>query len=74
LAKRDEKVLRFYGEAYRYRAYAGNLTLSKQDETSESVLWQAMDQLEAGAGDAINKYASETGVHLVPYSADIEIR
>jgi hypothetical protein len=73
LAERNEMVLRRYGQAYRYRAYAGNLTLSKQDETSESVLWRAMDQLEAGAGDAINKYASETGVHLVPYSADIEI-
>ena len=27
-----------------------------------------MDRLEAGAGEAINRYATETGVHLVPYN------
>jgi hypothetical protein len=68
LADRDETVLQFYGRAYRYRACAGNLGLSLQDQITDDVLWQAMDQLEASAGDAINKYATETGVHLVPYS------
>jgi len=36
------------------------------------VLWRAMDHLKAGAGDAINRYATEPGVHLVPYN-DISI-
>ncbi len=45
----------------------GILTLSAQEEVTEAVLWRAMDNLEAGAGDVINKFATETGVHLVPY-------
>jgi hypothetical protein len=68
LAERDEKVLQFYGRAYRYQTCAGNLTLSHKDEVTDDVLWRAMDHLEAGAGDAINRYATETGVHLVPYN------
>jgi hypothetical protein len=68
LMERDEKVLQLYGRDYRYHACAGNLCLSQQDQTTEDVLWRAMDHLEAGAGDAINKYATETGVHLVPYN------
>ena len=67
VAERDEEVLRFYCKVYRYRACAGNLTLSAQAEVTEAVLWRAMDNLEAGAGDVINKFATETGVHLVPY-------
>lgn len=70
LAERDEEVLQFYGRAYRYQACAGNLCLSLQDEVTEDVLWRAMDHLEAGAGDAINRYATETGVHLVPYNCE----
>lgn len=66
LAERDEKVLRVYGEAYRYQAYAGNLCLSLQESATEGLLWQAMDRLEVGRGDAINKYATESGVHLIP--------
>jgi hypothetical protein len=70
LVKRDKKLLQFYGRAYRYQACAGNLCLSKQDEVTEEVLWSAMDHLEAGAGDAINRYATETGAHLVPYNCE----
>lgn len=66
LAERDEKALKFYGRVFRYHACAGNLCLSHQDQTTEDVLWRAMDHLEAGTGDAINKYVTETGVHLVP--------
>jgi hypothetical protein len=68
LAERDEKVLQFYGRAYRYQTCAGNLTLSHKDEVTDDALWRAMDHLEAGAGGAINRYATETGVHLVPYN------
>jgi hypothetical protein len=73
LAERDEKVLRFYSQAYRYQACAGNLGLSLQDDVTEGVLWRAMDHLEAGAGDEINKYATESGVHLVPYDSETSI-
>jgi hypothetical protein len=65
LAKGDEEVLRFYGRACRYPAYAGNLCLSLRDQVTEDALGRAIDRLEAGAGDAINRYATETGVHLV---------
>jgi hypothetical protein len=68
LAERDEKLLRFYGRAYRYHACAANLCLSQRDEVKENIFWRAMDYLEAGAGDAVNKYAAETDVHLVPYN------
>jgi hypothetical protein len=30
-----------------------------------------MDHLEAGVGDAINRYAIESGVHLVPYDKEM---
>ena len=66
IAEGDKKILRLYGHAYCYAACAGNLGLSLQDEVTEGVLWRAMDHLEAGAGNVINKYATETGVHLVP--------
>jgi hypothetical protein len=71
LVERDEKTLRFYGQAYRYQACAGNFCLSLQDEVTEAVLLRAMDLLETGAGDAINKYATESGMHLVPYDSSI---
>jgi hypothetical protein len=64
----DQELLRIYGEAYRYPAYAANLAHSIQHETTENVIWQAMNRLEAEAGGPINKYATETGVHLVPYA------
>ena len=32
-----------------------------------------MDHLEAGAGDAINRYAADTGAHLVPYDCETSI-
>jgi hypothetical protein len=67
LAEHDEKVLQLYGRAYRYQAYAGNLCLSLKDQTTEGVIWDAMDQLEVAAGEAINKFATETGVHLVAF-------
>jgi hypothetical protein len=70
LAERDEKVLHFYGRAYRYQAYAANLGYSLRGEVTEDMLWRAMDHLEAGAGDAVNKYATEVGVHLVPYNCE----
>jgi hypothetical protein len=71
LAECDEKVLRFYGQAYRYQASAGNLCLSLK--VDERLCWQAMDHLETDAGDAINKYATQTGVHLVPYDSEKSI-
>ena len=72
LAERDEKVLMSYSQAYRYRACAGNLCFSLSHEITEGLIWRVMDNLEAGAGNAINKYATETGVHLVPYEAPYE--
>lgn len=71
LANRDEKTLRFYGRAYRYQTCAGNLGLSLADRVTEDVVLRAMDHLEAGAGHVINKYATEQGVHLVPYDRQI---
>jgi hypothetical protein len=71
LAERDEKVLRFYGQAYRYQSCAGNLGLSLKVE--ERLRWQAMDHLETDAGDGINKYATQTRVHLVPYDSEKSI-
>jgi len=73
LVERDEKTLRTYGQAYRYQACAGNLGLSLEEEITEKVLWQAMDRLDAGTGDAINKYATESDVHLVPYDCETSI-
>ena len=73
LAERDEKILQFYGRANRYQACAANLCLSKQDQVTEDVLWRAMDHLEAGAGDAINRYATDTGAHLVPYNLRLRL-
>jgi hypothetical protein len=66
LAERDQEILRLYGAAYRYRACAGNLGLSLRDQVTEEVIWRAMDGLQAGAGEVINQYATETGVHLLP--------
>ena len=71
-AEHDEKVLQLYGRAYRYQSCAGNLGLSQQHEVTEDVLWRAMDYLEAGAGDAINRYAADTGA-LVPYNCETSI-
>jgi hypothetical protein len=34
---------------------------------SEDMLWRAMDRLEDTAGHELTKYATETGVHLLPY-------
>ena len=56
---------------FRYRAFAAKLSLSAQEQVTEDVLWRVMDELEAGAGDAINTYATEAGVHLVPYDSRI---
>jgi hypothetical protein len=70
LAERDERVLQFYGRAYRYQVCAGNLCYSKRGEVTDDMLWRAIDHLEAGAGDAVNQYATETGVHLVPYNCE----
>jgi hypothetical protein len=71
VAERDEKVLRIYSQAYRYQTCAGNLGLSLQHEVTVGVLWRAMEHLEAGVGDAINRYAIESGVHLVPYDKEM---
>ena len=71
LVERDENVLRFYGRAYRYQACAANFVLSLENEVTGDILLRAMDLLDAGAGDAINKYATESGVHLVPYDRSI---
>jgi len=74
LARRNKRLLRFYARAYRYQQYAANLCLSFIDRTKEDVLWSAMDQLESGSGDVINKYVTETGVHLVPYDDDAKLK
>jgi hypothetical protein len=67
LAQRDETLLRWYGRACHYEQCAANLTLSQQDQITEDLMWRAMDLLEMGAGEALNKYAPKKGVHLVPY-------
>lgn len=66
LLARDEAILRQYGRAYRYPAFAANLGLSLN--CPEDMLWKTMDLLEEGRGEPINKFATETGVHLVPYA------
>ena len=68
LVEGNEQILGFYGKAYRYSTFAGNLGLSLSGNYSDDLCWRAMDCLEAGAGDVINNYATETGVHLVPYN------
>ena len=73
LAESDEKLLRFYGRIYRYPVCAGHLVLSQRNEVTENIIWRAMDYLEAGAGNAVNRYATETGVHLVPYDYETSI-
>ena len=67
LMERNDAVLKFYGRAYHYRACAANLCLSRKDLVAEDDLLRAMDILEAREGEAINQYASASGVHLVPY-------
>lgn len=74
VAQNNKRLLRFYASAYRYQQYAANLCLSFIDRTTEDVVWAAMDQLEFGFGETINKYASERGVHLVPYDEDAQLR
>jgi hypothetical protein len=67
LVDSEEDALRLYGQTYRFPAYAGNLGLSLQDPISERVLCGAIDRLEESSGQALNQYATETGVHLIPY-------
>lgn len=73
LAEHDEKVLRFYGQTYLYHSCAGNLCLARQEKVTEAVLMRAIDRLEAGQGDALNQYAPEPGVRLLPYDSSTEI-
>ena len=65
IAKREEQLLKFYAEAYRYKACAANLCLSFN--VTEDLLVTAMDRLESSTGNVVNRYATESGVHLVPY-------
>jgi len=67
LAEGRESVLRLYARAYRYPAYAANLGLSL--EHGADAVWRAMEVLEAGAGEALNRHATESGVHLIPYDS-----
>jgi hypothetical protein len=67
LVEKNRTVLRSYANAFRYEACAANLCLSQQDNATESMVWKAMDILEADAGRAINKFATITGAHLVPW-------
>jgi hypothetical protein len=53
--------------------YAANLCLSFIDRIKKDVVW-SMDKLEFGLGDIIKKYVSETGVHLVPYDEDAQLK
>ena len=68
LLNHEEEILRAYGRVYRYPSCAANLCLSLQDRVGEDRLWRAMDLLEAGSGRAINAYATESGVRLLPYA------
>ncbi len=68
LVDEDEDALRLYGQTYRYHACAANLCLSRQDQSSQDMLWRAMDQLDAGEGEAINKFAAEARLHLIPFN------
>lgn len=69
LAEGDEPVVQLYGRAYRYQSCAANLCLSWQESVSEDVLLRAMDRLETDAGAAVNRHATESGLHLVPYDS-----
>jgi hypothetical protein len=62
-----EDAMRLYGQTYRYRACAANLCLSIQEPSQQDMLWRAMDRLEVGEGEAINKYAVEDRLGLVPF-------
>jgi len=75
IAKRDRKILQFYCDAYRYPAFAANLSLSRQSPAAETTLHRAMDQLESDGGEILNEHATETGVQLVPcdYDRAVEI-
>jgi hypothetical protein len=33
-----------------------------------------MDRLEIGSGEVLNRYATEMGIHLVPYDADAKLK
>ncbi len=68
VAEQDETALRVYGRAYRYQCCAGNLCFSMQEANIPlALLVQAMDRLEAGRGEDINKYATEARLALTPY-------
>jgi hypothetical protein len=67
LAEGDEPVVQLYGRAYRYESCAANLCLSWEHSVSEDVLLRAMDRLERDAGAVVNRHATESGLHLVPY-------
>lgn len=60
-------VLKLYGRAYRYHAYAVNLGLSLQHEVTEEVLWSVMDLLERTEGEALNQHALVHSAWLIPY-------
>lgn len=68
IAEQDENILRVYGATYRYHACAANLGLSLQNLISEDVLSRAMNRLEAESGEIINKYATDSRLHLTPYT------
>jgi hypothetical protein len=74
LAQGNTRILRFYARAYRYQQYAANLCLSFIDRIKEDVVWSAMDRLEIGSGEVLNRYATEMGIHLVPYDADAKLK
>ena len=68
VAEQDETALRVYGRAYRYQSCAANLCFSLQEgNIPAALLVQAMDRLEVGRGEDINKYAAEGRLHLTPY-------
>ena len=71
LKEYDKTVLRFYGDAYLYRTYAGYLCQSLQEEVTEDVLWRAMDNLEESSGEIISNLAPRSEARLVLYD-DVE--
>lgn len=72
LVQEDEDALRLYGQAFRYHACAANLCLHMQDQSSQQMLWRAMDRLDAGEGEAINKYAAEPRLCLSPFDDHVD--
>jgi hypothetical protein len=72
IVKQDTKVLAFYGRSYRYHACAANLTLS-QASGNDNLIMKAMDRLRSTNGAAVNKYATEARLALIPFDEESRV-